>query len=131
MHAGSIFSFLTQKSVRLGRLVSLGTGKVGQSGDCEDWSVWGLGRPRQKSSLMTLLADETSQPKLTGSVFVFWLLVQYTCVHVRLFPQVVSDPAIGGTYMTLLNTVANIAVAILKTVILWQDVVSFKDCTGD
>ncbi|KAL5491500.1 hypothetical protein EMCRGX_G016799 [Ephydatia muelleri] len=43
----------------------------------------------------------------------------------------VSDPAIGGTYMTLLNTVANIAVAIPKTVVLWLvDVVSFKDCTG-
>ena len=33
--------------------------------------------------------------------------------------------------MTLLNTVANIAVAIPKTVVLWLvDVVSFKDCTG-
>ncbi|KAL5491498.1 hypothetical protein EMCRGX_G016797 [Ephydatia muelleri] len=89
----------------LGRLVSLGTGKTGQSGDWEGWSVWGLGR---------LVSLGTGKAGQSGD-----------------WKDRVSDPAIGGTYMTLLNTVANIAVAIPKTVVLWLvDVVSFKDCTG-
>eukprot|EP00731_Ephydatia_muelleri_P014852 Em0008g572a len=59
-------------------------------------------------------------------IFVYNMFVSLMAFNAR-----VSDPAIGGTYMTLLNTVANIAVAIPKTVVLWLvDVVSFKDCTG-
>ena len=52
-------------------------------------------------------------------------------VSLMAFNARVSDPAIGGTYMTLLNTIANVAAAIPKTAMLWMvDVVSFKDCVG-
>ena len=43
----------------------------------------------------------------------------------------ISDPAIGGTYMTLLNTVSNLAGMWPGTLSLWLvDNVSFKDCEG-
>jgi PAT family acetyl-CoA transporter-like MFS transporter 1 len=43
----------------------------------------------------------------------------------------ISDPAIGGTYMTLLNTVSNLAGTWPSTLALWLvDNVSFKDCEG-
>ena len=43
----------------------------------------------------------------------------------------ISDPAIGGTYMTLLNTVTNLAGTWPSTLSLWLvDNVSLKDCEG-
>ena len=43
----------------------------------------------------------------------------------------ISDSAIGGTYMTLLNTITNIAGTWPNTLSLWLvDNVSFKDCEG-
>ena len=43
----------------------------------------------------------------------------------------ISDPAIGGTYMTLLNTIANLASTWPSTLSLWLvDNLSFKDCEG-
>lgn len=42
----------------------------------------------------------------------------------------ISDPAVGGTYMTLLNTINNIGWAIPHTVALWMvDVLTWRDCT--
>ncbi len=47
------------------------------------------------------------------------------------FNAQISDPAIGGTYMTLLNTLANLGGTWTGTAALWLvDVVSFKDCEG-
>ncbi|CAI8047571.1 Acetyl-coenzyme A transporter 1 [Geodia barretti] len=47
------------------------------------------------------------------------------------FHAKISDPAIGGTYMTLLNTVSNLAGMWPGTLSLWLvDNVSFKDCEG-
>ena len=43
----------------------------------------------------------------------------------------ISDPAIGGTYMTLLNTIMNLAGTWPSTLALWMvDTVSLKDCEG-
>lgn len=43
----------------------------------------------------------------------------------------ISDPSMGGTYMTLLNTLANLGGTWTGTVALWLvDVISFKDCEG-
>ena len=47
------------------------------------------------------------------------------------FNAQISDPAIGGTYMTLLNTMSNLGGTWSGTVALWLvDVLSFKDCEG-
>ncbi|CAM9231117.1 unnamed protein product, partial [Phaeothamnion confervicola] len=43
----------------------------------------------------------------------------------------VSDPVIGGTYMTLLNTVANLGTKWPGTLSLWaMDAVTWKSCIG-
>ena len=47
------------------------------------------------------------------------------------FHAQISDPAVGGTYMTLLNTLANLGGTWTGTLVLWLvDVVSVKDCEG-
>lgn len=47
------------------------------------------------------------------------------------FNAQVSDPVIGGTYMTLLNTLSNLGGTWTGTTALWLvDIVSFKDCEG-
>lgn len=47
------------------------------------------------------------------------------------FHAQVSDPLMGGTYMTLLNTLTNLGGTWAGTCVLWLvDVVSFKDCEG-
>ena len=52
-------------------------------------------------------------------------------VSTMAFHARISDPAIGGTYMTLLNTVSNLAGMWPGTLSLWLvDNVSFKDCEG-
>ncbi len=52
-------------------------------------------------------------------------------VSIMAFHARVSDPAIGGTYMTLLNTLSNLAGTWPGTMALWLvDTVSFKDCEG-
>lgn len=44
----------------------------------------------------------------------------------------VSDPKIGGTNMTLLNTVGNIGFMWSYTAALWLiDVLTFKNCSAD
>ena len=43
----------------------------------------------------------------------------------------VSDPAIGGTYMTLLNTFANLGGVWTTSTALWfVDVLTWKSCVG-
>ena len=47
------------------------------------------------------------------------------------FHAKISDPVIGGTYMTLLNTIMNMAGTWVGTLALWlTDNVSVKDCEG-
>lgn len=47
------------------------------------------------------------------------------------FHAQISDPAMGGTYMTLLNTLSNLGGTWTGTLALWLvDVVSVKDCEG-
>ena len=43
----------------------------------------------------------------------------------------VSDPAVGGTYMTLLNTLSNLGGVWTSTAGLWfVDVLTWKSCIG-
>ena len=43
----------------------------------------------------------------------------------------ISDPVMGGTYMTLLNTVTNLGSKWPGTLVLWLvDIVSLKGCEG-
>ena len=52
-------------------------------------------------------------------------------VAVMSFHAQVSDPSMGGTYMTLLNTLSNLGGTWTGTCALWLvDVISFKDCEG-
>lgn len=52
-------------------------------------------------------------------------------VALMAFHAKVSDPLIGGTYMTLLNTVTNLGGNWPATVALWMvDPLTFKECRG-
>lgn len=52
-------------------------------------------------------------------------------VAVMAFFAKVSDPAVGGTYMTLLNTVSNLGTNWPNTLALWAiDHLTFKKCTA-
>lgn len=43
----------------------------------------------------------------------------------------ISDPAIGGTYMTLVNTICNLGASWPGTVALWfLDPLTYKSCQG-
>lgn len=51
-------------------------------------------------------------------------------VAVMAFFAKISDPAVGGTYMTFLNTLSNLGGNWANTVILWLvDVLTWKQCT--
>lgn len=59
-------------------------------------------------------------------VAVYSMFVSGMAFHAR-----ISDPTIGGTYMTLLNTIMNLAGTWPSTLALWLvDTVSLKDCEG-
>ena len=53
-------------------------------------------------------------------------------VAIMAFHAKISDPTIGGTYMTLLNTVSNLAAQWSSTMMLWfVDPFSYySDCEG-
>lgn len=54
------------------------------------------------------------------------------CIYVALlaFHSRVSDPSIGGTYMTLLNTITNLGGSWPSFVSLWLlDILTFKHCS--
>lgn len=52
-------------------------------------------------------------------------------VAIMAFNAKVSDPLIGGTYMTLLNTVSNLGGNWPSTVALWLvDPLTVKECQG-
>lgn len=51
-------------------------------------------------------------------------------VAVMAFFAKVSDPAVGGTYMTLLNTVSNLGTNWPNTLALWAiDHLTYKSCS--
>lgn len=51
-------------------------------------------------------------------------------VAVMAFFAKVSDPTVGGTYMTLLNTVSNLGTNWPNTLALWAiDHLTYKDCS--
>ncbi|XP_050414537.1 acetyl-coenzyme A transporter 1 [Patella vulgata] len=59
-------------------------------------------------------------------VFVYSMFVSQMAFHAK-----VSDPSIGGTYMTLLNTVANLGGNWPATLMLWLvDLITWKSCDG-
>ena len=63
---------------------------------------------------------------VVSQVAVYSMFVAVMGFHAR-----VSDPAMGGTYMTLLNTLSNLGGTLAGTTALWLvDVVSFKGCEG-
>lgn len=52
-------------------------------------------------------------------------------VSVMAFFARISDPVVGGTYMTLLNTVTNLGGNWPATLSLWMvDPLTWKQCTG-
>lgn len=52
-------------------------------------------------------------------------------VAVMAFYAKVSDPTVGGTYMTLLNTVSNLGTNWPNTLALWAiDHLTFKSCSA-
>ena len=52
-------------------------------------------------------------------------------VAVMAFFAQVSDPAVGGTYMTLLNTLSNLGGNWPGTVALWLvDALTWRSCSG-
>lgn len=62
----------------------------------------------------------------SSQVFSYSMFVSIMAFHAK-----ISDPVMGGTYMTLLNTISNMAVTWAGTLALWLvDNVSFKDCEG-
>ncbi|XP_050525715.1 acetyl-coenzyme A transporter 1-like isoform X2 [Daktulosphaira vitifoliae] len=65
-------------------------------------------------------------------VFVFEVVVYFMLVAMLAFFSRISDPLIGGTYMTLLNTVSNLGTSWTTTlslsVVEW---LTFKSCTSN
>jgi PAT family acetyl-CoA transporter-like MFS transporter 1 len=52
-------------------------------------------------------------------------------VAIMAFNARVSDPVVGGTYMTLLNTLSNLGGVWTSTTALWfVDVLTWKSCVG-
>lgn len=48
------------------------------------------------------------------------------------FMAKISDPLIGGTYMTLMNTISNLGGSWIQTFYLWLlDIISYRQCIFD
>lgn len=79
---------------------------------------------------VTVVDDPMFYPVLIGILCVFSVVSSCQFVAVMAVFNQISDPRIGGTYMTLLNTVANLASKWTSTVSLWVlAAVSEKTCT--
>lgn len=51
-------------------------------------------------------------------------------VAIMAFFARISDPSVGGTYMTLLNTLSNLSASWSTTVALWLvDMLTFRSCS--
>ncbi|KAL5279807.1 SLC33A1 family protein [Megaselia abdita] len=66
---------------------------------------------------------------LVGSYAIYQVFLYCMFVASMAFFAKVSDPAVGGTYMTLLNTLCNLGGNWPNTVVLWMvDALSWKEC---
>lgn len=96
------------------------------------------------ASIATLIAYATPYLISGGEVPVYYyvlLIISYGCYQVFLYSMFVaamaffakiSDPAVGGTYMTFLNTLCNLGGNWPNTVVLWLvDVLTWKQCNTD
>lgn len=96
------------------------------------------------ASIATLIAYATPYLISGGEVPVYYyvlLILSYGCYQVFLYSMFVaamaffakiSDPAVGGTYMTFLNTLCNLGGNWPNTVVLWLvDVLTWKQCNTD
>lgn len=96
------------------------------------------------ASIATMIAYATPYLISGGEVPVYYyvlLIISYGCYQVFLYSMFVaamaffakiSDPAVGGTYMTFLNTLCNLGGNWPNTVVLWLvDVLTWKQCTTD
>uniref|UniRef100_A0A8C7B0P7 Solute carrier family 33 member 1 n=1 Tax=Neovison vison TaxID=452646 RepID=A0A8C7B0P7_NEOVI len=64
-------------------------------------------------------------------IIIIYSLFSHMYVSIMAFNAKVSDPLIGGTYMTLLNTVSNLGGNWPSTVALWLvDPLTVKECVG-
>ncbi|EDV96397.1 acetyl-coenzyme A transporter 1 [Drosophila grimshawi] len=94
------------------------------------------------ASLGTMIAYATPYIISGGEVPLYYyvmLIISYGCYQVFLYSMFVaamaffakiSDPAVGGTYMTFLNTLCNLGGNWPNTVVLWLvDVLTLKQCT--
>ncbi|KAH8303579.1 hypothetical protein KR018_003975 [Drosophila ironensis] len=96
------------------------------------------------ASVATVFAYATPFIIQGGSVPAYYyvlLVASYACYQVFLYAMFVaamaffakiSDPAVGGTYMTFLNTLCNLGGNWPNTVLLWLvDVLTWKQCSTD
>ncbi|XP_023180089.1 acetyl-coenzyme A transporter 1 [Drosophila hydei] len=94
------------------------------------------------ASVASIIAYATPYLISGGEVPVYYyvlLIISYGCYQVFLYSMFVaamaffakiSDPAVGGTYMTFLNTLCNLGGNWPNTVVLWLvDVLTVKQCT--
>lgn len=95
------------------------------------------------ASVATIIAYFTPHMIAGGEVPVYYyilLIANYGIYQIFLYCMFVaimaffakiSDPAVGGTYMTFLNTLSNLGGNWANTVILWLvDVLTWKECTN-
>mmetsp|Transcript_18809 Transcript_18809/g.36874 ORF Transcript_18809/g.36874 Transcript_18809/m.36874 type:complete len:537 (+) Transcript_18809:108-1718(+) len=91
--------------------------------------------------LVLYAPDFTAHPDGLPWEFMFWLLsilIAHSVLSTAMFVAMmgffaqVSDPAIGGTYMTLLNTIANLGSKWPNQFVLFVvDHLTVYDCTGE
>jgi len=72
------------------------------------------------------IADKIDDPALR-QVFLYSMFVAAMAFFAK-----ISDPAVGGTYMTFLNTLCNLGGNWPNTVVLWLvDVLTWKQCSNN
>lgn len=91
------------------------------------------------ASAIVALAQYTLTPHIDAPIYMYIiLLVNYSFYQIFLYCMFVavmaffakiSDPAVGGTYMTLLNTICNLGGNWPTSIVLWLvDVLTWKQC---
>lgn len=91
------------------------------------------------ASAIVALAQYTLSPNIEAPIYMYIiLLVNYSFYQIFLYCMFVavmaffakiSDPAVGGTYMTLLNTICNLGGNWPTSIVLWLvDVLTWKQC---
>ncbi|XP_040469375.1 acetyl-coenzyme A transporter 1 isoform X3 [Falco naumanni] len=122
------------------------SGWIFSSRCCNRTQIGGRGSPKRAlssaSSSNGSFTDNTasdyqqvhSRPPATQHIlqsYAFQITLYSMYVAIMAFNAKVSDPLIGGTYMTLLNTVSNLGGNWPSTVALWLvDPLTVKECAG-